>query len=442
MVATPKTDGSHPPVPFSSRRKRGWIDRAPGPPWRSRDDRMVTGVAGGVAEWLGVSPLAARVVLAFLTVGSGIGPVLYVLAAVLLPVSDRSVAPADRPIAMPKGRDRDRALLAVLVSIGVSILLRAVGVWIGGDLGAPAAIAAAGISLVSARSDGERREAWRARLVRLPGDPEPVETGAVVARRRRATVLRTIAGAGLFIIGASWVLSVARPSTVVPILGAIAATVGGIALLGGPWISALWRDLTEERRARIRTEERAEVAAQLHDSVLQTLALIQRHPETPAEVAQIARQQERSLRSWLFDETPMADAEASAGSALPFADQLRRTVHEVEDRFGVPIELVVVGDAVAMDERRVALVAAAREAVVNAATHSGAPSVSVYAESGTWSTSVFVRDRGKGFDLDSVPPDRRGVRDSIVSRIQRHDGTATVTSSAGEGTEVALEVPR
>ena len=449
MVAPPRADGTPPPVPFSSHRRRGWVDRAPGLPWRSREDRVLTGVAGGVAEWLGVSPLAVRVVLAFAAVGSGIGPVIYVLAAILLPVSDRSVAPQDRPVTLPRGRDRDRALLVVLVAIGASFLLRAVGVWIGGDLGPPAAVAAAGVSLAWSRSDHERREAWRARLVRLPGDEPPsADVADAALRRRNGTMLRTVAGGALFIAGASWTLHVARPGTIVPILGATAATAAGVAVLGGPWISALWRDLNDERRARIRTEERAEVAAQLHDSVLQTLALIQRHPDTPPEVAHLARQQERSLRSWLFEEPMVADLSgvdglpAPPGAIASVADHLRRAAHDVEDIFGVPVDVVVVGEAVALDDRGVALVAAAREAMANAATHSQAPVVSVYVEVGPGAISVFVRDRGKGFDPALVPIDRQGVRESIVARVQRHGGAASVTSVPGEGTEVALEVPR
>jgi signal transduction histidine kinase/phage shock protein PspC (stress-responsive transcriptional regulator) len=436
----------HPPVPFS--RHRGWfgIDRAPGPPWRSRHDRVATGLAGGIAEWLSVPSLPVRAALAFVLVGTGFGPVLYVALAMVLPVADRSVAPKDRPLRFPRGRELEQAVVALVVALGLAILLRAVGVWMGGDLGVPAAVAAAGLSLVWSRTDEERREVWRSRLVRLPGDEPP--SPAAVARARSRSVGRTLVGLALFVTGAGWVLATAEPGTAVPVLLAVGATVSGLGLLAGPWVVDLWQDLSDERRQRIRSEERAEVASQLHDSVLQTLALIQRDPDTPRRVAQLARQQERSLRRWLFDDELLADPATAVGtdlSDLPppptFSGRLRVAADSVEDQFGVVVEVVAVGDATA-DDRTDALVAAAREAMANAARHGGVDDVAVYAELTPAAATVFVRDRGAGFDPALVPSDRRGVRDSIVARIGRQGGTATVTSAPGEGTEVALEVPR
>ena len=401
----------------------------------------MSGVAGGLAEWSGLPSMLVRVGLTFVLVGTGFGPVIYVIATAVLPVSDRGVDAADRPLVLPpKGRAREQAAVALLVAIGMSILLRAVGIWMGGGLGFPAALAAAGISLAWSRTDRERRELWRARLVRLPGDQARSE--GEDSSRRRTAVVRAAAGAVLFVTGAGWVLRSATPSTLVPVLAATVATAGGVALLAGPWIVGLWRDLSDERRARIRTEERAEVAAQLHDSVLQTLALIQRHPDTPPDVALLARHQERSLRSWLFEgNADAADPASSAPDAGTFADHLRVAIHDVEDRFDLPVELVLVGDAPA-DARADALVAATREAAANAARHSGSAQVAVYAEVSAASLSVFVRDRGKGFDPALVADDRRGLRDSVVGRIERQGGTATIASAPGEGTEVALEVPR
>lgn len=429
-------------MPFSraaSRARRRWHDRAPGLPWRSRTDRVLGGLAGGIAEWIGWSSVLVRALLAFALVGSGFGPVLYVGAAVLLPESDRSVPPEERGLRLPQGRDLERSALALVVALGVTLLLRVVGIWMGGDLSWPAALAAAGVSLAWSRTDEERRAVWRSRLVRLPGDPEPV---ARTTASRRATAARLVAGAILFLVGAGWVLGASDPGTVAPVFVATMATAGGVALLAGPWVSGLWRDLAAERRARIRTEERAEVAAQLHDSVLQTLALIQRHPETTRSVARLARQQERSLRAWLFaDEAPPADDDPEAALATTFAEQLRAAVHDVEDHHEVAVELVVVGD-LDRDARTDAVVGAAREAVANAARHSGADAVSVFAEVTPEAVTVFVRDRGEGFAVDEVPEDRRGVRESIVGRLARHGGTATVTSAPGEGTEVALELPR
>ena len=173
------------------------------------------------------------------------------------------------------------------------------------------------------------------------------------------------------------------------------------------------------------------MAAHLHDSVLQTLALIQKHAEDGRTVAMLARAQERDLRSWLY-----GDQEAGDTSV---AGALRAVAAEVEDAHGVPVELVVVGDTTASDGSR-ALVLAAREAMVNAALHSGAPQVDVYVECAAGSTEVFVRDRGRGFDERDVPPDRLGVRNSIRDRMHRHGGTVTIRTAPGEGTEVRLSM--
>ncbi len=445
MDQPPPAPVAPPPAPFSGG-WHGWMDKAPGGPWRSRHDRVLTGLAGGIAEWLAVSSTLVRAALAFLLVGSGFGVMAYVAVAVVLPVSDRSVPPADRGVRLPKDRDLERAGLALLVSFGIALALRLVGVWMGSDLGLPAAVAAAGLSLVWSRTDAERQALWRSRLVRLPGDPV-VDDGEV--RRRRATVVRIGAGAVLLVVGGSWVLAVARPETVGPVLAATTATAAGLALLVGPWVAGLWRDLRDERRQRIRTEERAEVAARLHDSVLQTLALIQRDPETPRRVAHLARQQERSLRRWLFDGAD-GDVDAVGGGPVELGDlpappsfgaRLRQAAEEVEDVTGAAVELVLVGDLTA-DDRTDALVAAARESMFNGARHSGVHEVSVFAEVAAASVSVFVRDRGRGFDPASVPADRQGLRESVVGRLARVGGRATVASAPGEGTEVSLELAR
>jgi signal transduction histidine kinase len=207
-------------------------------------------------------------------------------------------------------------------------------------------------------------------------------------------------------------------------------TVAGIALITGPWWLKLVRDLSEERRERIRSEERADIAAHLHDSVLQTLALIQRNAQSPREVARLARSQERELRTKLY------------GAGIPNR-QVGAAVHaaaaEVEDTYAITVDVVVVGDQV-LDTRLDALVAATREAMVNAAKHAGVTTVSVYAEVDGGRAEVFVRDRGIGFDLEAISDDRQGVRGSIIGRLERHHGTATIKSKPGDGTEVALRM--
>jgi signal transduction histidine kinase len=211
-------------------------------------------------------------------------------------------------------------------------------------------------------------------------------------------------------------------------------------------IEVLWRNeerrreaeaaLAAERAERIRSQERAETAAHLHDSVLQTLALIQRRSGDRMEVNALARRQERELRDWLQGGvgTPAAGPAATLGEALA------RVIEEVEHCYGITVELVVVGDA-PLSEHVEALVAATREALVNTAKHAGVDRVSLYAESTSENQCrVFVRDRGIGFDPDAVKDDRRGIRESIYGRLARHQGQATIRSSPGAGTEVCLEV--
>jgi signal transduction histidine kinase len=206
-------------------------------------------------------------------------------------------------------------------------------------------------------------------------------------------------------------------------------------MLLGPWWFRIARDLVLERQARARAEERAEVASRVHDSVLQTLALIQRRSDDPAAVVSLARAQERELRSWLFEGRAPGSAIASS-----LAGGIREIQQDVEARHGVPVEVVTVGDC-PLSQNLEALLAAAREAVVNAAKWSGAPVISLFAEVCAEKAEVVVRDRGKGFAPDAVPGDRKGLAESVRGRMARHGGTASVQSAPGEGTKVTLTMP-
>jgi signal transduction histidine kinase/phage shock protein PspC (stress-responsive transcriptional regulator) len=208
------------------------------------------------------------------------------------------------------------------------------------------------------------------------------------------------------------------------------AVLGGVVLVLLPWALKFWRDLEAERAGRIRETERAEIAAHLHDSVLQTLALIQRRASSEHDVVRLARAQERELRGWLF-----ADPEKDAGQ---LSDRIKAVAAEVEDRLGHAVEVVSVGDT-RVSEGHEALIQASREAMLNASRHGGG-TVSVYLEVSGGRAEVFVKDRGPGFELQHVPEDRLGVRESIIGRMNRHGGTATITSTA-EGTEVRLGYP-
>jgi len=221
---------------------------------------------------------------------------------------------------------------------------------------------------------------------------------------------------------------------------AAAAMVGiaGIVLILGPWWLRIARDLVVERQARARAEERADIAARVHDSVLQTLALIQRRAENPQQVIQLARAQERELRSWLFDGRAPGSLD---GQVATFAAGVRLIQQDVEAQHGVAVEAVTVGDC-ELDDNLSALLAAAREATVNAVKWSGASVVSVFAEVEPAEVSLFVRDRGRGFDPAAVPDDRKGLAESVRARMARRGGSATIRSVQGEGTEVSLTMPR
>jgi signal transduction histidine kinase len=217
------------------------------------------------------------------------------------------------------------------------------------------------------------------------------------------------------------------------VLIALLLAVIGIGVIAGPRVHRLTVDLNEERGERIRSQERADMAAHLHDSVLQTLALIQKQANDPRAVVRLARAQERDLRSWLYDEDNQTD-QTLAGAA-------KRVAAEVEDSHGVPVEVVTVGDCELTDQLR-SMVLAARESMVNAAKHSGADKIDVFVEVDGDLAEIFVRDRGKGFDADAVPEDRLGLRHSVMGRMERHGGRATVRSNPETGTEVRLEMDR
>jgi signal transduction histidine kinase len=201
----------------------------------------------------------------------------------------------------------------------------------------------------------------------------------------------------------------------------------------GPLILRMARSLTAERAERIRSQERAEISAHLHDSVLQTLALVQQRSADPKAVEALARRQERELRAWL-------GRRAAPGGAATLGGALEAVAGEVERDHGARVEVVSVGE-VALDDRAQALVAATREAMVNAAKFGGDSVVDVFAEAGPERIEVFVRDRGPGFDPAAVAEDRRGVRESIIGRMERHGGRAVINSRPGEGTEVELSMP-
>ncbi|MDQ1704564.1 MAG: hypothetical protein QOF18_930 [Frankiaceae bacterium] len=329
---------------------------------------------------------------------------------------------------MRRPRRAGAAQLLVLGALGVGALLIAQLLGFGAGLLWPASAATVGAAILWRQADDAQRARWRAATsratTRLPQFTHIVTRG-LVARSVLGLLLVTAGMTGF--LAAHGALTQARRA-LLPIFVVIV----GLVVIAGPWVLETVRELTEERRARIREQERAEFAARVHDSVLQTLTLIQRNASDPIEVLRLARGSERELRGWLY--TPRGDGPATLQAALLAA------AADVEDEHGVQVDVVTVGDVPA-DERVGAVVQAAREAMVNAAKSSGAPTVSVFAEVTDGRVQVFVRDRGRGFDLAAVPADRYGVRESIVARMARNGGTAEIRTAPGSGTEVRLDLP-
>ncbi len=351
---------------------------------RVDEGRALAGVCAGIGRSLGVDATLPRLTFALLAFAGGAGLVAYAGAWL-------AVAPEHGPVPSPR-----RRLLGYVVLAGAgAIALRGSGfsdslIW-------PAALCGAGILLARGRSG--LRVAVGLALVAL---------GVVVFVDQNASESGRAA---------------AFESSSVAIV---------LLLVLGPWAWRLAGERSAERTARIRSEERSELAARVHDSVLQTLALVQRESGDPKRVAALARRQERELRSWLYPDPHTAGAGLAAAVDTAAA--------EVEELHGVPVELVRTGDA-PLDDRVGALVLAAREAMSNAARHSGADEVSVFVDVGDDEIAIFVRDRGRGFDPEAVPPGTHGIAESIRGRMARAGGSAVLTSS-GDGTEVELRLRR
>jgi signal transduction histidine kinase len=367
-----------------------------------------------------------RIGLVVLLGFNGLGLMLYAAFWAVLPQQEPTGEPAAR---------RDPAALLPFAAIGLGVILLqslAFGSWgTAGTVGWMIALIAFGAGVIWHQSDPSRRGN------RAYSASQPPWLAAVVAEGdRRAFLFRFIGGGVLVAVGLIGVVAVyAGTGTLASVVNGILFALVGLAGVGVVVAPVLWRtfnQLRAEREGRIREQERAEVAAMIHDQVLHTLALIQRNSADIKEVQRLARGQERSLRNWLYKPT--------ASPTEKFAAALEQAAAEVEDTYAISVETVVVGDA-DCDDRVAALVAAAREALVNAARHAGVQTVSLYAEVEADQLSVFVRDRGAGFDVDNVDDHRHGVRGSIVGRMQRHGGRAEIRSAPGDGTEVRLTLP-
>lgn len=385
---------------------------------RRRSARAVAGVAGGVADHLGVPVFWVRAVSTALAALGGVGLLAYGLLWVFVPQ-----APPDAEPMAESPRERQQALGLAAVGVGLAVASGTLGDTAGGWVTGPLGIALVGAAVVWREAD----EAQRRRI----------RTGAssIFGAGGRSTLFRMVAGVVL-VAGGILVFLLGRVNLdqLQFALLAVVATLVGVAVLTVPWWLRLMSELGEERRERIRNQERAEIAAHLHDSVLQTLALIQKKADTAREVRRLARGQERELRNYLYP-TKAASAPDSLADALSAASA------EVEDTYDVEVQQVVVGDC-ELDDQQQALAQATREAMVNAAKHAGVGEVSLYVEVEPDVVHVFVRDRGAGFDADAVPADRHGLADSVRGRMNRNGGTVRLRTAPGEGTEVQLVMPR
>jgi signal transduction histidine kinase/phage shock protein PspC (stress-responsive transcriptional regulator) len=424
------------------------VPRAPmRPPYgRPVEGRVFAGVCAGLAEHLGWPVRVVRIAMVLSCFPTGAGIVAYVFLWALSPqtvagtAASRRVghprsagAPVD-PAASPAGDDpapqeqarqtadsTDRESTRLLVGGGalllVGIVVVAQNAGLNARLGllAPLLVVAVGAVIAWSQLDDSQRGRWLGS-----------ENGA-----RRFSIARLSFGAVLAVVGLIVLATRGQSLTAIWDIGAAAlAVLAGAVLIAAPWGLRLWSDLRHEQAERARATERADIAAHLHDSVLQTLALIQRKAEDPSAVTLLARAQERELRAWLYA--------GPAGSDDTLAAAVAQAAHEVEDLHGIPVEVVCTGDR-PLDDGAMALVRAVREAVLNAVRH-GAPPVSVYVEAGREGVEAFVRDHGPGFDLEEVPGDRLGVRQSIVGRMTRHGGQARVRR-LDQGTEVQLTLP-
>ncbi len=432
---------SHPAPPYGASPLSVRPPTPPQPPGRPRMTRVregsvLGGVCTGLAQHLGWPLVAVRIAFVVLAITQFVGVVAYGACWLLMPPAPDTRAPGLesasraglRSAARPPRRV-DWGMLLALAALGTGLLwlVQGLGLGVSGHVLWPVVFGCAGAALVWRQADSGGSLRGRSEF----GGPRWL--APVFARAGWPAIVRVVVG--LALVGAAFGLVLAQWGQLQQLPRVLAMTslaLAGLAVVGAPWLHRSRRALHEARTDKVRADARADMAAHLHDSVLQTLALIQRQSEDPRAVQQLARRQERELRSWLYaEEVPEATLKAALTGAAA----------EVEDDLGVPVELVMVGDCDTSD-RAQALVRAAREAMVNAAKHAGSDTIDVYAEVGEDLVEVFVRDRGRGFDTTTVGVDRMGVTGSIIDRMARHGGRAAIRSRIGDGTEVRLEIPR
>jgi signal transduction histidine kinase len=395
---------------------------------RGRDNCILGGVCGGFATRLGIKERNIRVIFALLTLFFGLGILLYMTFWLVLTRSGEEHSIIQQ--IFQNRREAQIVLVGFIATLILIIGLQSTSTRTSDGFGFPLLLSGfAAFAIWRGTSNDERSH-----LTDF-FNTAPVIGGAF-SKSRKGVFLRVVLGAALVIVALDQLNHVGGVwrSTGTALFGT-AVLVVGVAVLFAPWWLQNVRELTSERRERVRAEERASMVAHLHDSVLQTLTLIERAAANESDVVRLARNQERELRQWLFSPETVTNASTS------FVGLVGAIEHDVENDYGVRVELVTVGDCVP-DERVMALVAAGREAAINSAKWSEAASVSIFSEVEPTSISLYVRDRGVGFDLDAIPADRQGIALSIRQRMSQFGGEATINTSEGSGTEVQLVMPR
>lgn len=401
--------------------------------YRRPDRGIAGGVATGIALHIGLPVRLVRIAFVVMATAGGLGVALYGAYLIVVPPE-----PGHERGRFPPWLEYLVAGLAACAALAVAAAaLPKSGLFV------PTLLGCLGSALIWRQASAPER-------VRLR---ELSRASLSAGTRHWSGRVRVVAGAALVVAAAAIVLARADVTAVRDGALAVVVATAGLALITGPWWIRMAGQLSDERTARVRSQERADLAAAVHDSVLQTLALIQRNAASPREVARLARSQERTLRDLLYGSTATTpDTAASGGTPFGTAASgttadggsltgaLRAAAGGIEDDYGVHVDLVVVGDT-RMDDPVRALVSATREAALNAAKHAGVDRVSVYVEVEQDAVSAYVKDRGVGFDPASIPADRQGVRGSVVGRVERYGGTADIRSAPGDGTEVSLRLP-
>jgi signal transduction histidine kinase/phage shock protein PspC (stress-responsive transcriptional regulator) len=405
---------------------------------RTSDARVVAGVCGGISKATGFDVTILRIGAVLVGLAAGFPVLIYAVAWLIVPIDQEQTNIFSRAVTDRRGI---RLFISVVpVVIVTQIIVSTLHIGFIGIISWPVFLAA-GLTILIWRNASEPERVW------IDTDLVPMLSVGSDTSARWKLALR--AGAGLLLAGAGILVLVLGHTTVTALrpLGGALLVIAAIVVIFGPWWLTLARDLMSERQARALAEERAQMAAHVHDSVLQTLALIQRSADDAQHVVRLARAQERELRAWLFEGRPPGTIGEDATTLSEAVALLQR---QVEADHGITVQVVLVGDCALTDGLR-PLLDAAREATINAAKWSGAPQVSLYAEveaeaevaagAGPAAVTLFVRDTGRGFDPANVPTDRQGIAQSITARMARHGGTAAIRSAPGEGTEVELTMP-